>query len=153
MKIIPKNKYHYTVILLLLLIVTYCTYVDIFKLYENFNISYNNDKNVELKDYENIPINNNKIYENIESLISENKNIKTDDNIIINIINGMSGMGSQLTIFIQTQYYFKEINEKIICLPHFSNNQYGFKYHDTKYNNSFFLYFKKKRRNSKFINL
>jgi hypothetical protein len=45
----------------------------------------------------------------------------------------------------QNMYYFKDkVNTNVICLPHFSNNNTNFKYHNDKYNNSFFLYFKKK---------
>jgi len=77
-------------------------------------------------------------------MIFENDNIKTDDNIIINIVNGGSGFGSQLTLIMQYISYFNELNNKIICLPQFNNNIGGFKYHDNNYNNSFFIYFKKK---------
>ena len=35
-------------------------------------------------------------------------------------------------------------NKNIICLPHFSVNRNYFKYHENTFNNSFFLYFKKK---------
>ena len=45
----------------------------------------------------------------------------------------------------QNQYFFYEINPKIICIPHFSINGSHFKYHDQNYNNSFFLYLKKKQ--------
>jgi hypothetical protein len=96
-----------------------------------------------LKDYENIAINDT-VYENVENLINTNSNIKTDNNIIINIINGGSGFGSQLTIFMQILHYLKEVNPNIICLPHFSINISGFKYHENGYNNSFFLYYKRK---------
>jgi hypothetical protein len=44
----------------------------------------------------------------------------------------------------QYQHYFHELNKNIICLPHFSVNRNYFKYHENTYNNSFFLYFKKK---------
>uniref|UniRef100_A0A6C0B2Q2 Uncharacterized protein n=1 Tax=viral metagenome TaxID=1070528 RepID=A0A6C0B2Q2_9ZZZZ len=98
----------------------------------------------DLKDYENIPINDNIIYENVEKLINEISDIKTDNNVIINIVNSDSGFGSQLTIFLQTLSFLKEVNPNIICLPHFSKNTTLFKYHDSNYNNSFFLYYKRK---------
>jgi hypothetical protein len=107
-------------------------------------ILYDIEQNIVLKDYENIQISN-KIYESINDLLYEIPEIYTNDNIIINIVNGNSGMGSQLTIFSQYLYYFYEKNNKIICLPHFSDNNTNFKYHNDKYNQSFFLYFKKNK--------
>jgi len=112
---------------------------------DNFALSQQLDETIRnLKDYENIAINDNKIYEDVDILINENSNIKTDKNIIINMVNTNSGFGSQLTIFMQTLYFLKELNPNIICLPHFSNNTAQFKYHDHNYNNSFFLYYKRK---------
>jgi hypothetical protein len=104
-----------------------------------------NEPIYELKDYENIEIGDNTIYENVVELLDNNKNIETGNNIILNVINGRSGFGSQLTLFMQVLHYFKNVvNPNVICLPHFSNNNDNFKYHDKKHNNSFFLYFKKK---------
>jgi len=97
-----------------------------------------------LNPYENIDISGLTIYHDINSLISDNENIKTESNIIINLLNGTSGMGSQLSLIMQNMYYFKEMNPNIICLPHFSKNNDHFKYHNPKYFNSFFLYFKRK---------
>ena len=37
-----------------------------------------------------------KIYNNVNHLLNENNNLKTDDKIIIYLINGQSGFGSQL---------------------------------------------------------
>lgn len=114
--------------------------------YEYFSMRYElNEPTYELNDYENISIGNNKIYESVPELLNNNKNIETGDNIIVNIINGNSGFGSQLTLFMQTLHYFKNVvNPNIICLPHFSINADNFKYHNKKHNNSFFLYFKKR---------
>jgi hypothetical protein len=116
---------------------------------ENFSIQYEiENTKFDLKDYENISITDkiyqDKIYQSIDDLINNNNHIKTDSNIIINIVNGGSGFGSQLNLFMQHSYYLKELNPNIICLPHFSNNNQQFKYHDKNYNNSFFMYYKRK---------
>lgn len=113
---------------------------------DEFSLSQSVDETKKnLKDYENISINDNKIYENVEILINEISNIRTDNNVIINIVNSDSGFGSQLTIIMQTLSFLKEMNPNIICLPHFSKNSQLFKYHDANYNNSFFLYYKRKK--------
>ena len=96
-----------------------------------------------MKDYENIPITD-RVYENVDDLINNNDEIKTGGNIIINIVNGDSGIGSQLTLFMQNSYYLKEKNPNLICLPHFSVNNGHFKYHYNNYHNSFFMYYKRK---------
>ena len=123
------------IIILLIIILLFITFKTIT---ESFDLSYNNEENFILKDYENIPITD-KIYEDINELLEI---IDMDDNNIINIINGNSGMGSQLTLYLQTSSYIHDRNSKIICLPHFSNNNKNFKYHNKEYNNSFFMYFK-----------
>jgi hypothetical protein len=111
---------------------------------ENFSVQYEiENTKFELKDYENIPITD-RVYENVDDLINNNDQIKTGGNIIINIVNTDSGIGSQLTLFMQSLYYLKEINPNLICLPHFSVNNRHFKYHDKNYNNSFFMYYKRK---------
>ena len=81
------------------------------------------------------------VYPNISILLNNNPNIFTDECIVF-CINGDSGFGSQLTLLTQYSLYLKKLNTKIHCLGHFSKNLNNFKYHDTNYNNSFFLYFK-----------
>lgn len=98
--------------------------------------------NKSLKDYENFPIDNYHIYENIDILLQENSNIKSDENILIFLINWPYGFGSALTVFTQNDYYLNELNPNIITLPYNNNNTRNFKYHEPDYNNSFFLYFK-----------
>jgi len=49
-----------------------------------------------------------------------------------------------LTVYIQNVAYLRSLNPRLTILPHFSCNSNNFKYHDTSYNNSFFLYFKSK---------
>ena len=102
------------------------------------------DKITNLKKYENLSSYGYNIYKNIDILINKNPNILIDDNILIYFINWGYGFGSALTVFMSNQYKLNTINDKIICLPHFSVNTDYFKYHDIKYNNSFFLYFKYK---------
>jgi hypothetical protein len=97
-----------------------------------------------LDDYENVNIAGFQIFQNIPELIQSNPNIISDDNVLIHFINGVSGFGSQITIFMQILYYFNEVYPKVTCLPHFSNNNTNFKYHDKNYNNSFFLYYKRR---------
>lgn len=99
---------------------------------------------IELKDYENFALDTNKyfVYSDIFHLLEENPNIKTDDNVLIYLINRDAGFGSVLLSFISNFSYMKLINSNIICLPHFSKNGKEFKYHQKEYNNSFFLYFK-----------
>jgi hypothetical protein len=123
-------------ILIIILIIIFCCYE-----------SFTEDKIViPLKDYENYPVNNYIIYDNILSLIESNPNIKTDNNILIYLINYTFGFGSVLTIFIQNDYYLKELNSNIITLPCYNTNTSNFKYHEPSYNNSFFLYFKYKNK-------
>ena len=81
------------------------------------------------------------IYSDIQSLLNNIPDIYTDECIVF-CLNGNSGFGSQLTLLTQYSLYIKKINPKIHILGHFSNNFNNFKYHDTNYNNSFFLYFK-----------
>ena len=97
-----------------------------------------------LKDYENISKSDYKIYGNINNCLEENPTIKDQNDGIIHLINWPNGMGSALTVFNQNAYYLNTINPNLIILPHFSENSENFKYYDTNYNNSFFLYFKYK---------
>lgn len=127
-------------VLLILIIIYYYFYNK-----ENFALQ-NDDKEPELKfkDYEEIPIGDNIVYNSVEDLINENPIILTDNNVIVNLVNNIdSGLGSQLTLIAQNMYYLKEKNEKIICLPHFSKNLTNFKYHNKNLINSFFMYFKR----------
>jgi hypothetical protein len=94
--------------------------------------------NIELHDYENVPTG-----VAFNCLNELTQFINTNDDIIIHFINGDSGFGSQLTIFMQCLYYFYEKYPNIICLPSFSKNTTSFKYHDCRFNNSFFFYFNK----------
>jgi hypothetical protein len=64
------------------------------------------------------------------------------DEAIIFLINFDNGFGSNLTVIVQNSLYLKNINPKLHVLGHFSDNKLNFKYHEEKYNNSFFLYFK-----------
>jgi len=138
-----KKHFKILIIVLLIILILLSMYLLNIRL-ENFSMQYEiENTNFDLKDYENIPITD-KIYENVHDLINNNDQIKTGGNIIINIVNGESGIGSQLTLFMQNSYYLKEINPNLICLPHFSNNNHFFKYHNKSYNNSFFTYFKRK---------
>jgi len=89
--------------------------------------------------YENIK--QEQIYANLGNLLNENPNLYTDECIVF-CVNCDTGFGSQLTLITQYGLYLEKINPKIHCLGHFSNNSCNFKYHDTSYNNSFFLYFK-----------
>ena len=97
----------------------------------------------ELNEYENVKINDFPLYSSIHQLLEANPNIASD-NVVIHLVNGVSGFGSQLTLIMQHLYYFKEFYPNVICLPNFSKNNSHFKYHDTDYNNSFFLYYKKR---------
>lgn len=138
-------KRHFKILIIVVLIILIL--VSMFLLntrLENFSVQYEvENTKFDLKDYENIPITD-RVYENVDDLIQNNNEIKTGSNIIINIVNGDSGIGSQLTLFMQNSYYLKEINPNLICLPHFSNNNQHFKYHNKNYNNSFFMYYKRK---------
>jgi len=81
------------------------------------------------------------IHSNLSILLHKNPNLYTEECIIF-CVNCDSGFGSQLTLLSQYSLYLKKINPKIHCLGHFSINCDNFKYHETNYNNSFFLYFK-----------
>jgi hypothetical protein len=138
------KKYFKILIIIVLLIVIILSMYLLNTRLEGLSVQYEiENTKFDLKDYENIPITD-RVYENIEDLINNNDEIKTASNIIINIVNGESGIGSQITLFMQNSYHLKEINPNIICLPHFSNNNHFFKYHDKNYNNSFFIYYKRK---------
>jgi hypothetical protein len=91
--------------------------------------------------YENYPFNN-MTYHSIDYCISQNNNIKTDDNIVIYLINWSGGFGSALTVFMHNAYYLNNINNKLHILPMFCRNTNNFKYHDDNCNNTFFKYFK-----------
>jgi hypothetical protein len=143
----------YIFILFIVIIIIIFLFIFFLTQRDGFSLTYEkNPPTFHLKDYENIPIQNNKIYGNPEELKTELEQLygNGDDKIIINIINGDSGFGSQITIFMQHMHYFNSFNSKIICLPHFSNNSLNFKYHVKTLNNSFFVYFK---RNNDIINL
>jgi hypothetical protein len=127
----------------LLLILLLIIIIIIFYYYENFT---DNKIVIPLKEYENYSLDNYFIYDNIFDLIDSNQNIKTDNNILIYLINYSSGFGSVLTVFIQNDYYLKELNSNIITLPCYNTNTFNFKYHEPSYNNSFFLYFKYKNK-------
>ena len=107
----------------------------------DFKLSYDNsvpEKN--FKDYENVKVGS--IFNRIGELLSV---IHSEDGpIVVHLVNGNSGFGSQLTLFMQNLYYFHENYPNIICLPSFSQNADNFKYHESRYNNSFFLYFSRK---------
>jgi hypothetical protein len=93
--------------------------------------------------YENINSNDYKVYHDILDLVKQVPQIYTQNNTIIFMKNSMSGLGSQITIFTQNAHFTNScINNNIICIPHYSENNQQFKYHEEKYNNSFFLYFK-----------
>ena len=81
------------------------------------------------------------IYANIDTLLSNNLSLYKEEAIIF-LINIGSGFGSNLTVIVQNSLYLKSINPKLHCLGHFSINGVNFKYHESSYNNSFFLYFK-----------
>jgi hypothetical protein len=93
--------------------------------------------------YENIEFKEYKIYYDIIDLFKNEPKISTQKNTIIFMKNSMSGFGSQLTIFSQNSHYvYTHINPNIICIPHYSENNKQFKYHDERFKNSFFIYFK-----------
>ena len=92
--------------------------------------------------YKDSYINNHKIYDNIMNLIETEQNIKNDSNNLIFFINWPYGFGSAISVYIENALYVKNINSSVICLPYFNTNSSNFKYHDEKYNNSFFQYFK-----------
>ena len=93
--------------------------------------------------YENIGFKNYKLYYDVIELFKNEPQISTQKNTIIFMRNSMSGLGSQLTIFSQNSHYvYTHINSNIICIPHYSENNQQFKYHDESFENSFFIYFK-----------
>lgn len=81
------------------------------------------------------------VYNDIQVMLRSNPSLYQEECIVF-VVNHNSGFGSQLTLLTQYGLYLKNINKNIHCLGHFSNNIDNFKYHDTNYNNSFFLYFK-----------
>ena len=138
MNIFRKNNKKILFFVLIILLIIFLLFYN--HNYEKF-ILKNNNSLFELKDYENVKINNE--ITDLSTVMNIN-NIDKVDNIIIHIVNGYSGFGSQLTLFMHMQSYINNINKNIICLPHFSLNSQNFKYHDDNYNNSFFIYFKRK---------
>jgi hypothetical protein len=131
-------------ILCIFLIIYIIVKLLLIKFIEPFALKYINNDDIILKDYENFPVGNNKVYEDITILLNENPNLNTEKKVIVYVLNTDTGFGSQLTIFSQHLQFLKEYNSNIICIPHFSINSKNFKYHNNKYNNSFFIYFKKK---------
>ena len=112
---------------------------------DSYKLIYDDTKPIfKLDEYENVNISEYKVYLNVYNLIDENPNIKNDNRVIIHLVNSTSGFGSQITLFMQNSHYFNEFYPNVICLPHFSKNNNNFKYHDNDYNNSFFLYYKKR---------
>jgi hypothetical protein len=99
----------------------------------------------ELLDYEKIPLGKNRIYKDIFELIEQNPELTYGDKHIIYFVNWPCGFGSALVIFLQNAYYLKQVNKKLISLPHFCKNSELFKYHEEGCENSFFLYFKYKK--------
>lgn len=135
------------IILMFIFIIILINIDSIYDYFMNNNIKLKYCENFidnNLKEYENYPIGKNHIYKDVYNLIEENPNIKTDNNILIYLVNWGSGFGSAMTVFMMDFLYINKINNNIICLPHFSKNTKNFKYHDENYNNSFFLYFKYK---------
>jgi hypothetical protein len=83
------------------------------------------------------------VYHDVIELIKNVPQLIEQENTIIFMKNTMSGMGSQLTIFSQNSHFVQtKINKNIICIPHYSENNQQFKYHEETCINSFFLYFK-----------
>ena len=113
------------------------------------DISLDTDKiipHTELLEYEKFPKqNNNYVYKDIFELIQYNPEITYRDKNIVYFVNWPCGFGSALNIFLQNAYYLRQVNKKLILLPHFCKNSELFKYHEEGYNNSFFLYFKYKK--------
>jgi hypothetical protein len=92
-------------------------------------------------DYENYP-NTGEIYRNITECIIKNKDIYSEDNIVIYLINWGCGFGSALKVFMQNSYYLHSLNNRLHILPMFCKNTNNFKYHDISLHNTFFRYFK-----------
>ena len=101
----------------------------------------NEDNAYQPNNYENFPIDESKIYNNIPEFL-QNVDIANKDNCIIYLLNWGCGMGSTLSVFAQNSYYLRSINPKIHVIPSFCKNTITFKYHDVSLNNSFFKYFK-----------
>lgn len=99
----------------------------------------------ELLDYEEIPLGNNRVYKDIFELIEHNPEVTYGDKHLVYFVNWPCGFGSALVTFLQNAYYLKQVNKKVVSLPHFCKNSLLFKYHEESYNNSFFLYFKYKK--------
>jgi|JI10StandDraft_1071094.scaffolds.fasta_scaffold55936_6 hypothetical protein len=95
-----------------------------------------------LTELENYPIGNSYVYSNVNDLIAAHPNIRSDDNVLIFLVNWPYGFGSALSVHAQNACYLNSVNSSLIVLPHFSQNSNHFKYHQHGYNNSFFLYFK-----------
>lgn len=92
--------------------------------------------------YENLSKNGYPIYRHIVNLLKANPFLKYDKNVTIFFINGCSGFGSQITLFVQNCIAVNDYNPHIVCLPYFCQNNCNFKYHEESYYNSFFLYFR-----------
>ena len=92
--------------------------------------------------WENISYRDYKVYKDIIELHKNVPQITNQDNTIIFMKNSMSGLGSQMTIFTQNSHYaYSNINSNILYIPHYSENNRQFKYHDENHANSFFIYF------------
>ena len=92
--------------------------------------------------WENICYKNYKVYTDILDVYKNEPQIGSKDNTIIFMKNSMSGLGSQMTIFTQNSHYaYSTINPNILYIPHYSENNRQFKYHDENHANSFFIYF------------
>ena len=81
-------------------------------------------------DYENSISKDYIIYKDIYELLEMNPNIKTDNNIIIYLINWPAGFGSALIIFLVNALYLNNINNKLIIFPYYCINTNNFKYHE-----------------------
>lgn len=87
---------------------------------------------------------NHPIHENLTDLIKKNPHLKTTEAAIF-FVNGDTGLGSQLTQFIQNAYFlYHHYNPRLQCFPYFLNNTKHFKYHDERWRgkNTFFMYFR-----------
>ena len=94
-----------------------------------------------LLNYENFPLNETKIYNNVDEFVSSTSSFKFETNTIIYLLNWGCGFGSALTVFIQNMYYLHTINKYVHVLPLFCTNTDSFKYHDVTLNNTFFKYY------------
>jgi hypothetical protein len=87
------------------------------------------------------------IYETVSIFVKKNKNILiNNNNIVVYLLNRLGGFGSALLMHIQNSLFLKYINKNITIIPHFSENSDLFKYHEETCVNSFFLYFKNKKK-------